>query len=141
MVGNNMIILKDAAKSAVDDYIRDRVEKGSAFGTTGHSEEISKISHIWRRLWWEGDNLMGEADILDNDEGHSLVGLLKTGKLGVSVAWGSTETGETHKNVKGTYFYVYDDILVSRFDIVVSPALGIENCYVSLIKKENNYET
>jgi hypothetical protein len=69
------------------------------------------------RMWWEGDTLMGEVQLLETPSGNILKGLLKSGvMLGIS----SRGVGSV-KNVKGLDV-VQEDFELIAFDFVSSPS-------------------
>lgn len=86
---------------------------------TGNSPivSLSNVSHLVTNMWWEGENLMGEIELVDTEAGNKLKGLLKSGvMLGIS----SRGVGGV-KNIKGVDV-VQDDFELIAFDFVSSPS-------------------
>jgi hypothetical protein len=78
---------------------------------------LSNVSHLVTNMWWEGENLMGEIELVDTEAGNKLKGLLKSGvMLGIS----SRGVGGV-KNIKGVDV-VQDDFELIAFDFVSSPS-------------------
>lgn len=82
---------------------------------------LDRASHLVTNMWWEGETLMGEIELVGTDEpfstGSKLKGLLKSGvMLGIS----SRGVGSV-KNIKGMDV-VQDDFELIAFDFVSSPS-------------------
>jgi len=86
---------------------------------TGNSPivSLSNCSHLITNMWWEGETLMGEVELLETEAGNKVKGLLKSGvMLGIS----SRGVGSV-KNIKGMDV-VQDDFELIAFDFVSSPS-------------------
>ena len=101
--------------------ILEKVSKNRAVGELNHPEgptvNLDKVSHKITELSWEGNDVVGKAQILDTPMGNIVKGLLEGGvQLGVSTrGMGSLE----EKN--GTMF-VKDDFILNTVDIVQDPS-------------------
>jgi hypothetical protein len=68
-------------------------------------------------MWWDGDTLLGEVEILDTPSGDVLKGLLRSGvMLGISSRGVGSVKSQTGADV------VQDDFELIAFDFVSSPS-------------------
>jgi hypothetical protein len=78
---------------------------------------LSNASHLVTNMWWEGETLMGEVELVETEAGNKLKGLLKSGvMLGIS----SRGVGSV-KSVSGRDV-VQSDFELIAFDFVSSPS-------------------
>ena len=89
------------------DEHKDRLENGKIYGTIGHDIELNDkafreglVSHVYNKLWIDGNKGMGEGYILDTTVGRNLDGYLR-GKvcLGSSTRAFGTFEGKTGDNI------------------------------------------
>jgi len=108
-------------ESAVSKYVTEQVSKGRAVGELNHPEgptiNLDKVSHKITDLRWEGNNVVGKAQILNTPMGEIVKGLMEGGvQLGVSSrGMGSLVT-------KGGVNVVNKDFQLSTVDIVQDPS-------------------
>jgi len=118
---NGRIYPKDVMESAVSKYVTEQVSKGRAVGELNHPEgptiNLDKVSHKITDLRWEGNNVVGKAQILNTPMGEIVKGLMEGGvQLGVSSrGMGSLVT-------KGGVNVVNKDFQLSTVDIVQDPS-------------------
>lgn len=118
---NGRVYPKAIMERAVNKYVTDQVSKKRAVGELNHPEgptvNLDKVSHLITDLRFEGNNVVGKAQILDTPMGRIVKGLLDGGvQLGVSTrGMGSLE----QKN--GT-MYVREDFILNTVDIVQDPS-------------------
>jgi hypothetical protein len=118
---NGRVYPKAIMESAVNKYVTDQVSKDRAVGELNHPDgptvNLDKVSHKITDLTFEGNNVMGKAQILDTPNGKIVKGLLDGGvRLGVSTrGMGSLE------NRNGA-MYVKDDFILNTVDIVQDPS-------------------
>ena len=118
---NGRVYPKVVMESAVNKYVSEQVSKDRAVGELNHPEgptvNLDKVSHKITDLKFEGNDVMGKAQILDTPMGNIVKGLLEGGvRLGVSTrGMGSLE----QRN--GT-MYVKDDFMLNTIDIVQDPS-------------------
>ena len=79
----------DILKTQVDKYIAGPVAEKRALGELDHPEtgviNLKNVCHNIRRLWWEGQDLFGEFEILPTPSGNILRELFASGiNVGVS---------------------------------------------------------
>lgn len=81
--GNGRVYPKKILEKAVDKYIKEQVKPCQALGELNHpprpnvdpAEAAIRITD----LWWEGDNVMGEAIVLNTPKGNIVKGLIEGG--------------------------------------------------------------
>ena len=118
---NGRVYPREIMESAVNKFVNDQVLTKRAVGELNHPDgptvNLDKVSHLITDLQWEGNNVMGKAQILDTPNGKIVKGLLDGGvRLGVSTrGMGSLE------NKDGT-MYVKDDFILATVDIVQDPS-------------------
>ena len=118
---NGRIYPKAVMESAVERYNRDQVSKGRAVGELNHPEgptiNLDKVSHKITELRWEGNNVVGKAQILDTPMGQIVRGLMEGGvQLGVS------SRGMGSLVQRGGINYVGNDFQLATVDIVQDPS-------------------
>tara|TARA_A100001015_G_scaffold111401_1_gene123685 strand:- start:467 stop:1078 length:612 start_codon:yes stop_codon:yes gene_type:complete len=114
-------ILMREAKKYTDEFINER----RAMGELDHPESsvvnLQNVSHNVKKMHFEGDNLMGEVEVLGTPSGNILKELFKSGiKLGISSrGMGSVET----VNENGAEAQeVQPDFELIAFDFVSNPS-------------------
>ena len=112
---------KPTMEKAVSKYVDEQVSKKRAVGELNHPEgptvNLDKVSHLITDLKFEGDDVVGKAQILETPMGKIVKGLLDGGvQLGVSTrGMGSLEQRNGAMVVK-------DDFVLSTVDIVQDPS-------------------
>jgi hypothetical protein len=118
---NGRIYPKPIMEKAVNAYVESQVSKKRAVGELNHPEgptvNLDKVSHLITDLRFEGNDVVGKAQILDTPMGKIVKGLLDGGvQLGVSTrGMGSLEQ-------KNGAMYVKDDFILNTVDIVQDPS-------------------
>jgi len=118
---NGRVYPKPIMEAAVDKYVTEQVSKKRAVGELNHPEgptvNLDKVSHLITDLKFEGNDVVGKAQILDTPMGKIVKGLLDGGvQLGVSTrGMGSLEQ-------KNGAMYVKDDFILNTVDIVQDPS-------------------
>ena len=118
---NGRVYPKAVMEKAVDKYMTEQVSKGRAVGELNHPDgptiNLDKVSHKIVDLRWEGNNIVGKAQILDTPMGQIVKGLMEGGvQLGVS------SRGMGSLAQKGGVNYVGNDFMLSTVDIVQDPS-------------------
>ena len=118
---NGRIYPKKIMEKAVGKYVDEQVSQNRAVGELNHPEgptvNLDKVSHLITDLHWEGNDVVGKAQILDTPMGQIVKGLLEGGvNLGVSTrGMGSLEE-------KNGIMFVKDDFVLNTVDIVQDPS-------------------
>ena len=106
---------------AVAKYDQEQISKKRSVGELNHPEgptvNLDKVSHLITSLKFEGNDVVGKAQILDTPMGRIVKGLLEGGvQLGVSTrGMGSLEN-------RNGVMYVKDDFMLNTVDIVQDPS-------------------
>jgi hypothetical protein len=118
---NGRIYPKAVMEKAVGKYVKEQVAQKRAVGELNHPEgptvNLDKVSHLITDLKFEGNDVVGKAQILDTPMGKIVKGLLEGGvQLGVSTrGMGSLEQ-------RNGAMYVREDFLLNTVDIVQDPS-------------------
>jgi len=112
-------ILEREAQNYEQHFIRER----RALGELDHPESsivnLKNVSHNVTRMFWEGDDLIGEVEVLPTPSGNILKELFASGiRLGIS----SRGMGSVRKNVHESADEVQDDFELIAFDFVSNPS-------------------
>ena len=122
---NGRVYPKDILHREAKKYAKEFIKERRAMGELDHPESsvvnLQNVSHNIREMHWEGDNLLGEVEVLGTPSGNILKELFKSGiKLGISSrGMGSVETvsegGEQSQEVQ-------PDFELIAFDFVSNPS-------------------
>ena len=122
---NGRIYPRDVLVREADKYQKINVKERRALGELDHPESsvvnLQNVSHNVKKMHFEGDNLMGEVEVLPTPSGNILKELFKAGiKLGISSrGMGSVET----VNEDGDQVVkVQPDFELIAFDFVSNPS-------------------
>ena len=118
--GNGRIYPEKVLKREVKNYEK-LIKERRALGELDHPEDsvvnLKNASHLVRRVWWDGKDVMGTVEILNTPSGQILRSIVESGvKLGIS----SRGLGST-KEVSGKTM-VQDDFQLVCFDFVSEPS-------------------
>jgi hypothetical protein len=119
--GNNRVYPPEVLKKQVDIYIKMQVQSNTAMGELDHPESsvvnLNNVSHVIKRIWWEGNDVMGELELLNTPSGKIAQEIILAGiPLGISSrGMGSVkQIGETVE--------VQDDFELLCWDLVSVPS-------------------
>lgn len=133
---NNRIYREHIVKPSIQKYIDESVTKNRAVGTLGHEDtpKISedKISHLITKLEFNGNDIIGEAKILNTIPGQHIKAMIDGG---VNFGMSSRALGSV-KNIGGIN-EVQEDFMLSCIDCVLAPS-GI-SCYVEGILESKDW--
>ncbi len=122
---NGRVYPKDILMREAKKYTEEFIEQRRAMGELDHPESsvvnLQNVSHNVKKMHFEGDNLMGEVEVLGTPSGNILKELFKSGiKLGISSrGMGSVET----VNENGAEAQeVQPDFELIAFDFVSNPS-------------------
>src|SRR5210317_905545 len=118
---NGRVYPKQIMEGAVGKYVKEQVSQKRAVGELNHPDgptvNLDKVSHLITDLKFEGNDVVGKAQVLDTPMGKIVKGLLEGGvQLGVSTrGMGSLEQ-------RNGVAYVRDDFILNTVDIVQDPS-------------------
>jgi hypothetical protein len=119
---NGRVYPKDILAREVAQYAKIQIAENRALGELDHPESsivnLQNVSHNIRKVWWKGDDVMGQVEVLGTPAGNILKELLKAGiKLGIS----SRGLGSVKELGEGTVA-VEDDFELVCWDFVSNPS-------------------
>jgi len=103
-------------------YVENFVNVGNAYGELDHPESpivsLKNASHVVKKLWWNGDDLMGTVELLNTPSGNIVKEIVKAGHIiGIS----SRGTGSVQQTSEGI-LDVQDDFELVCWDFVSNPS-------------------
>ena len=123
---NGRVYPKDILHREAKKYAKEFIKERRAMGELDHPESsvvnLQNVSHNIREMHWEGDNLLGEVEVLGTPSGNILKELFRSGiKLGISSrGMGSVETVNEEDGDQVTQ--VQPDFELIAFDFVSNPS-------------------
>ena len=87
--GNNRVYPLETLRKQVDQYVKGPIASKTSTGELDHPESsiinLSNVSHLIHKIWWEGNNVMGELIILNTPSGKIAQEIITAGiPLGIS---------------------------------------------------------
>jgi hypothetical protein len=118
--GNGRYYSKDLWEREMDKYMT-LVKERRACGELDHPDSqivnLKNVSHNIKKIWWDGDNIMGVIEILPTPSGNILKALIENGiKVGVS------SRGMGSLKQVGEIMEVQDDFELVAWDFVSTPS-------------------
>jgi len=118
---NGRVYPKPIMEAAVNKYVTEQVKTKRSVGELNHPEgptvNLDKVSHLITDLKFEGNNVMGKAQILDTPMGKIVKGLLDGGvQLGVSTRGMGSLMQQNGAQV------VKNDFILTTVDIIQDPS-------------------
>ena len=118
--GNGRVYPKGILEREIENY-KKIVKERRALGELDHPDDsvvnLKNASHMITDVWWDGNDVMGNAQILNTPSGQVLKELVNAGvKLGIS----SRGLGSVHESQGKTI--VEDDFQLICFDFVSEPS-------------------
>ena len=118
---NGRIYPMPIMEKALNKYNTEQVEKGRAVGELNHPEgptvNLDKVSHKINKLEFQGNDIVGEASILETPMGQIVKGLLDGG-----VTFGVSTRGMGSLSQRNNAMVVNDDYILNAVDIVQDPS-------------------
>jgi hypothetical protein len=119
--GNGRVYPKEVLQREVEKYLEGPIKTNTAMGELDHPEStivnLNNVSHIIKKVWWDGNDLMGELELLNTPSGKIAQEIVSAGiPLGISSrGMGSVkQIGETVE--------VQDDFELLCWDLVSVPS-------------------
>ena len=119
---NRRIYEKAILEREVDKYIKGPVAEKRALGELDHPESsiinLKNVSHNITKIWWDGDDLYGEFEILPTPSGNILKQLFLAG---INVGVSSRALGSVSPLGEGLV-QVEEDLEIICWDFVSTPS-------------------
>ena len=119
---NGRVYSKAILEREASKYIKEFVERGNAFGELDHPEtpvvSLKNASHVVKKLYWKGNDLMGKIELLNTPAGNIVKEIVKAGHtIGIS----SRGTGSVKQTNEGQ-LEVQPDFELVCWDFVSNPS-------------------
>ena len=120
---NGRVYPMEILKREVQQYIEGPIKERRATGELDHPDSsvinLQNVSHNIRKIWWKGDDVMGEVEILDTPAGKILKELFRNG---ITVGISSRGMGSVKENMTEGTVEVQDDFELLCWDFVSTPS-------------------
>ncbi len=149
---NGRVYPKETLEREVEKYIGGPITENRALGELDHPDSqiinLKNVSHNIKKLWWEGDDLLGDIEILPTPSGNILKELFLNN---ITVGISSRGMGSVQPLGEGTV-EVQDDFELLCWDFVSTPStygafmkpVGLTEGVINenyKTKKYNKYDT
>lgn len=119
--GNGRIYPKEILEREVE-YYQQIINENRALGQLDHPDNsvvnLSEVSHIMEKVWWDGDGLYGKMRVLK----HHPKGQIQEGQIRDGVQVGISSRGVGSIREEEDSIIVEDDFQLICFDIVQEPS-------------------
>jgi hypothetical protein len=119
---NRRVYPRRILEKEVEKYIATSIAENRALGELDHPEStvinLKNVSHNIKKLWWDGDDLMGEIEVLPTPSGNILFQLFANN---ITVGISSRGMGSVQALGEGTV-EVQDDFELLCWDFVSTPS-------------------
>ena len=120
---NGRIYPREVLEREIQKYIEGPVKERRALGELDHPESsvinLQNASHNITKVYWNGDDVMGEVEILSTPSGNILKELFRNG---ITVGISSRGMGSVKDNMSEGTVEVQDDFELLCFDFVSTPS-------------------
>tara|TARA_R110002012_G_scaffold69218_1_gene179261 strand:+ start:2726 stop:3343 length:618 start_codon:yes stop_codon:yes gene_type:complete len=120
---NERVYPKEVLEREIKNYIEGPIKENRAMGELDHPESsvinLQNVSHNIKKCWWDGDDVMGEVEILNTPAGNILKALFAAG---IVVGISSRGMGSVEENLNEGTLEVQDDFELLCWDFVSTPS-------------------
>ena len=120
---NGRIYPREILEREIENYINGPVKESRALGELDHPESsvinLQNVSHNITKVYWDGDDVMGEVEILSPPAGNILKDLFRNG---ITVGISSRGMGSVKDNMSEGTVEVQDDFELLCWDFVSTPS-------------------
>ena len=120
---NGRIYPREVLEREIENYVNGPVRESRALGELDHPESsvinLQNVSHNITKVYWDGDDVMGEVEILSTPAGNILKELFRNG---ITVGISSRGMGSVKDNVNEGTVEVQDDFELLCWDFVSTPS-------------------
>jgi hypothetical protein len=118
--GNGRYYSRDLWEREIDKYM-DSVKQNRALGELDHPDSsiinLKNVSHNIKKIWWNGDHVMGAIEILPTPSGNILAALFQN-----NIPVGVSSRGMGSLKQMGELMEVQDDFELLCWDFVSTPS-------------------
>lgn len=119
---NGRIYDKKILEREVQKYMEGPIKENRALGELDHPDSsvinLNNVSHNIKKVWWDGDSVMGEVEVLSTPAGNILKELFR---CGITVGISSRGMGSVEENNEGVLM-VQEDFDLLCWDFVSTPS-------------------
>ena len=120
---NGRVYPRDILEREIETYMDGPVRENRAMGELDHPESsvinLQNVSHTIKKCWWDGDDVMGDIEILTTPAGNILKALFAAG---ITVGISSRGMGSVSENLAEGTVEVQDDFELLCWDFVSTPS-------------------
>ena len=120
---NERVYPRNILEREMRSYMEGPVAEKRALGELDHPESsvinLQNVSHNVSKCWWEGDDVMGDVEILPTPAGNILKALFASG---ITIGISSRGMGSVSDNLSEGTVEVQDDYDLLCFDFVSTPS-------------------
>ena len=120
---NGRVYPKEILEREIKAYMEGPVKENRAMGELDHPESsvinLQNVSHNIKRCWWDGDDVMGDVEVLPTPAGNILKALFASG---ITVGISSRGMGSVSENLAEGTVEVQDDFELLCWDFVSTPS-------------------
>jgi len=119
---NGRIYERKILEREIQKYMEGPIKENRALGELDHPDSsvinLNNVSHNIKKVWWDGDTVMGEVEVLSTPAGNILKELFRNG---ITVGISSRGMGSVEENANGTLI-VQEDFDLLCWDFVSTPS-------------------
>ena len=120
---NGRVYPKEILAREIEEYMKGPIAENRAMGELDHPESsvinLQNVSHTIKKVWWDGDDVMGDVEILTTPAGNILKALFAAG---ITVGISSRGMGSVSENIAEGTVTVEDDFELLCWDFVSTPS-------------------
>jgi hypothetical protein len=128
-IGNGRVYPLKTLKEQINKYMNGPMASRTSTGELDHPESsiinLSNVSHLITKIWWEGNDVMGELTLLNTPSGKIAQEIIKA-----NIPLGISSRGMGSVRQIGETVEVQDDFELLCWDLVSVPSTP--NAYMSL---------
>lgn len=119
---NGRVYSKELLIREFKRYEEEFINNNNAFGELDHPDDavvnLKNVSHVVKKIWWDGDTVMGTLQLLNTPSGNIARAIMEAGfTIGIS----SRGTGSVQQTSEGTV-KVQNDFNIICLDLVSNPS-------------------
>ena len=133
---NGRIYERDILERELKKY-QELIDENRALGELDHPDSsvinLNNVSHNVKKIWWDGNDVCGEIEILSTPSGNILKELFRNG---ITIGISSRGMGSVKENNEGTLL-VQEDFDLLCFDFVSTPST--KGAFMKPIREHKEY--